>query len=112
MNASAGSKGRLDKLRQLLAHLSDRILPGVGFQLWDNSTVPAQLPSDAPVIVFADEGVVAAIIRRPNIHTVLNLFVTERIDIRNGTLFDLVTRRPKVRTRELIKRLDKRLVLA
>jgi cyclopropane-fatty-acyl-phospholipid synthase len=112
MNASAGGQSRLDKLRQLLAHLSDRILPGVGFQLWDNSTVPAQLPSDAPVIVFADEGVVAAIIRRPNIHTVLNLFVTERIDIRNGTLFDLVARRPKVRTRELIKRLDKRLVLA
>src|SRR5262245_3205408 len=112
MSASTGGKRRLDLFRQLLAHVSEQIMPGVGFQLWDGSTVPARLPSDAPVIVFADEAVFAAMIRRPNIHTLLNLYVTARLDIRNGTLFDLFALRPKLRTRELVKRLDKRLLFA
>ncbi len=112
MDGSAKAKHRLDRFRQLLTHVSEQILPGVGFQLWDKSTVPAQLPFDVPIIAFADEGVVAAIVRRPNIHTLLNLYVTARLDIRNGTLFDLVALRPKLRTRELVKRLDKRLLLS
>src|SRR5262249_34098709 len=49
---------------------------------------------------------------RPNIHTLLNLWVTRRIDIRNGTLFDLAARRPAMRGRDIVKRLDKRLALA
>jgi cyclopropane-fatty-acyl-phospholipid synthase len=112
MSLSAKQQNRLESVRRLLTHLTADMIPGVGVQLWDKSTVPAVLPPDAPVITFADEGVIAAIIRRPNIHTLLNLYVTERIDIRNGTLFDLIARRPKLRSRELLRRLNKRLVLA
>jgi len=112
MSASTRANGRLDQFRQLLAHISERTRSDVGFQLWDGSTVPAQLPPDAPVIVFADEGVVAALVRRPRIHTLVSLWVTARLDIRNGTLFDLVARRPKLQTRELVKRLDKRPLVA
>jgi cyclopropane-fatty-acyl-phospholipid synthase len=111
MDASAKAKRRLERFRELLTHVSEQILPGVGFELWDKSTVPAPLPSNVPVLAIADEGVVAAIVRRPNTHTMLNLYVTARLDIKNGTLFDLVALRPKLRTRELVKRLDKRLLL-
>jgi cyclopropane-fatty-acyl-phospholipid synthase len=37
-------------------------------------------------------------VRGPNLDTLLNLWVTARIDIRNGSIFDLEARRPKVRT--------------
>ena len=103
---------RLDTFRRFLTHISERILPDVGFVLWDGSTVPAGLPADALAFVIADQGAVAAMIRRPSIDTFLNLWVTSRFDLRNGSFFDLVARRPKARTRTLVKSLDKRLALA
>jgi cyclopropane-fatty-acyl-phospholipid synthase len=103
---------RLDAFKSLLKHLHERILPEFGFVLWDGSTVPADLPADALALVIADEGAIAAMIRRPNIDTFLNLWVTARFDLRNGTLFDLEACRPKGRSRALMKSLDKRLALS
>jgi cyclopropane-fatty-acyl-phospholipid synthase len=80
--------------------------------LWDGSTVPANLPPHALAFVIADEGAVAAMLRRPNINTLLNLWVTSRLDLRNGTFFDLEARRPKARTRTMMKYFDKRLAIA
>jgi cyclopropane-fatty-acyl-phospholipid synthase len=95
----------------LLAHARERLGLDLGFVLWDGSTVPAGLAGDALAVVVADEGAVAALIRRPNIDTLANLWVSGRIDIRGGTIFDLVARRPHVRSRALLKSLDKRLLL-
>lgn len=39
----------------------------------------------------------AALIRRPSIDTLANLWVAARIDIRNGTIFDFVAARPSTR---------------
>ena len=103
---------RLDIFRRFLTHISECILPDIGFVLWDGSTVPADLPADALAFIIADEGAVAAMIRRPSVDTFLNLWVTSRFDLRNGSFFDLVARRPKTRTRTLMKSLDKRLALA
>jgi cyclopropane-fatty-acyl-phospholipid synthase len=103
---------RLDSFRRLLTHINERILPDLGFVLWDGSTVPADLRSDALAFAIADEGAVAAMLRRPSIDTFLNLWVTSRFDLRNGSFFDLVARRPKIRTRALMKSFDKSLALA
>jgi cyclopropane-fatty-acyl-phospholipid synthase len=103
---------RLDALKALLAHVRDRLQIDWGFALWDGSSVPHDLPADALALAIADEGVVAALIRRPKLETLLNLFVAGRLDLRNGTMFDLVARRPRVRTKEFLKVMDKRLVLA
>jgi cyclopropane-fatty-acyl-phospholipid synthase len=111
MTMSTAGEARLATLKTFLTHICEQILPDVGFELWDGSVVPTGLAPDAPIFAIADEGVIGALLRRPKMHTVLNLWVTGRIDLRRGTLFDLVARRPKVRTKELIKRLDKRLAL-
>lgn len=102
---------RLKSFRQLLTHARERLGLDIGFVLWDGSTVPDLLAPDAFAIVVADEGAIASLIRRPKIETLANLWVAARIDLRNGTLFDLVARRPAVRTRELRKRLDKSLLI-
>ena len=103
---------RLDSFRRLLAHINAHILPDVGFVLWDGSTVPADLAADALAFVIADEGAIAAMIRRPNVDTFLNLWVASRFDLLNGSFFDLAARRPKTRSRDLMKSFDKRLALA
>jgi cyclopropane-fatty-acyl-phospholipid synthase len=69
---------RLDTFRRFLTHVNERILPDLGFVLWDGTTVPADLSADALAFVIADEGAVAAMIRRPSIDTFLNLWVTSR----------------------------------
>src|ERR1700722_6688717 len=116
MNEVASTKQkaarRLDRFRRFLTHVNERILPDVGFVLWDGSTVPADLPADALAFAIADEGAIAAMIRRPSIDTFLDLWVTSRLDLRNGSFFDLAGRGPKTRTRALMKSLDKRLALA
>lgn len=103
---------RLDAFRGFLTHITERIAPDLGFVLWDGSTVPANLPADALAFVIADEGAVAALIRQPSIDTFLDLWVTSRFDLRNGSIFDLDARRPRARTRTLMRALDKRLALA
>ena len=103
---------RLDSLRRLLAHVRERLAFDVGFVLWDGSTIPAQLGASELAIAIADEGAVAALVRRPNADTLINLWVSARLDIRNGSVFDLVARRPKVSTKATLKTLDKRLMLA
>ena len=103
---------RLDSFRRFLTHVSAYILPDIGFVLWDGSTVPADLAPDALALVIADEGAVAAMIRRPSVDIFLDLWVTSRFDLRNGSFFDLAARRPKARTRTLMQSLDKRLALA
>ena len=107
MNTAA--EKRLDAVRQLLTQVHKRLALQFGFMLWDGSTVPSDLPPDAFAIVIADEGVVAALLRRPKLDTILNLWVSAQFDLRNGTLFDLAAQRLRVRTKNLMKSLDKRL---
>ena len=91
----------------MLAHARETLDMEIGFALWDGSTMPETLGPNALAIRIADEGAVAALLRRPNLDTLANLWVSERLDIQGGTIFDLVARRPKVRSRALLKSLDK-----
>ena len=103
--------GRLVQFRRLLEHARSTLGISFGFVLWDGSTVPADLADDALAIRIADEGAIAALLRRPNIDTLANLWVAARIDIRNGSVFDLAAARPSVRSRALVRSLDKKLLL-
>ena len=109
--AGFDAQDRVGSLRRLLAHARERTGIELGFVLWDGSTIPENLAPDALAAVIADEGVVAALVRRPNLETIASLWVSKRIDIRGGTLFDLAGQRPKLRTREIRINLDKKLLL-
>jgi cyclopropane-fatty-acyl-phospholipid synthase len=102
MNAA---ESRLASLKRLLAEIHARLEPGFGFQLWDGSSVPETWPKDAMALSIADEGAIAGLLRAPNVTTLANLWAAGRVDLKNGTLFDLVQRRPKGRTRDLRKSL-------
>ncbi len=92
------SAKRVESFRRLLEHAHERLKLEFGFRLWDGSRVPADYPRDGLAISFADEGTVAALIRKPKIDTLANLWATARVDVVNGTLLDLVAKRPKART--------------
>ena len=102
---------RRAQFKRLLEHARTTLGIGFGFALWDGSTVPADWPADALALAIADEGAVAALIRRPSIDTLANLWVAARIDIRNGTIFDFVAARPSIRSRALLRSLNKKVLL-
>ena len=96
---------RLARLSALLADAHRRLGLEFGFRLWNGARVPADWPADALAIAVADEGAVAGLIRAPRLPTLANLWAAKRLDIVNGTLFDLALRRPKARSRALLKSL-------
>jgi cyclopropane-fatty-acyl-phospholipid synthase len=106
------AESRLTGLKTLLAHMRDVTKLDVGFVLWDGSTVPADLALNALAIKFADEGVVGALVRKPKLDTILNLWVTKRVDIRNGTAFDIAGLGDRVRGRDLRAAVDRRLAFS
>jgi cyclopropane-fatty-acyl-phospholipid synthase len=103
---------RLFAFRQFVAHIRERTGLEPGFVLWDGSTVPEGLAPDALSLAIKDEGAVAALMRRPKIDTLANLWAAGRIELRNASIFDLVEKRPKVRSRDLVKTLDKKLIVS
>jgi len=107
-----GSVERLASFKRLLVNARERLGLDLGFVLWDGSTVPVGWPANALAIAIADEGVVAGLIRRPNLETLVNVWVSGRVNILNGTIFDLAAIRPRVRTREFHKNLDKWLAIS
>jgi cyclopropane-fatty-acyl-phospholipid synthase len=112
VTVTTSAQRRLEAFKRLLAHAHNRFAPGFGFVLWDGSTVPADLPAGALALTIADEGAIAGLVRRPTFDTLMNLWVSARLDVRNGTFFDIIAARPKVRTREIRNTIDKRLVLS
>jgi cyclopropane-fatty-acyl-phospholipid synthase len=98
---------RIEGLRRLLTQLHSRVQLAFGFRLWDGTTIPANWPSTGLMIAIADEGAVAGLTRAPKVTTLANLWAAKRIDIVNGTIFDLVALRPKGRTRDIRKSLGK-----
>ena len=104
MNAS---ENRLQQFRALLADLHGKLELRFGFRLWDRSFVPADWPRDALAIAIADEGAVAGLIRAPKLTTLANLWAAGRLDIINGDIFGLVAARPKGRTKQIVRQINK-----
>lgn len=103
---------RLERYRRFLTHVHELLGLEVGIVLWDGSTVPASWPADRLAVAFADENVIAALLRYRNFDALANLWSAKRVDIRNGTMFDLFKLRPKMRSREFRRRVDKKLAVS
>jgi cyclopropane-fatty-acyl-phospholipid synthase len=102
---------RLKSIRALLGNAHETLGLKLGFLLWDGSRVPAGWPEDGLMIQLADEGVIASIVRRPKPDTLIKLHVAGRIDLVNGTLFDLAASRPDVKVTRAIRGVSKLAVL-
>jgi len=92
---------RLAIFRDLLSDVHRALDLQFGFELWDGSTIPADLPSYAMRLVIRRENVVASLLRRPKLDTVINAYVAGLLELKNGTIFDLAAQRPQKAGRRL-----------
>ncbi|MGE7470336.1 class I SAM-dependent methyltransferase [Bosea sp. NPDC003192] len=98
---------RIEALRRLLTEAYRKLGLKLGFSLWDGSRAPADWPADGLMIAIRDAGVVAALLRKPKLDTLLHLHVSDRIAIENGTIFDLAAARPDGKVGRLARGISK-----
>jgi cyclopropane-fatty-acyl-phospholipid synthase len=98
---------RLAALRRLLVEAHEKLGLKLGFRLWDGSMVPAGWPQDGLGIAIADPGVLAALIRKPKLDTLLNLHIADRLSIVNGSIFDVAAARPDGKIGKLARNIPK-----
>ena len=111
VTAEQNRETRIQAIRPVLTAVLEAFGLDIGFELWDGSTVPADYPPDGLRLVIRQEGAITRLLRRPGASTLIDLHAAGFIDIAGGTLFDLAARRPKVRSREARRRLDKGLIV-
>lgn len=108
--ASHSETRLISAAREVLEHLHHALELQFAFELWDGSLVPANAPADGLRIALS-ETALTRLLRRPGIKTVIDLYSTAEIDPRGGSIFEFADKRPKVKGREVRKRLSKRLFL-
>lgn len=107
-----GGAERVQALRELLDEVHRALALSFGFELWDGSTVPRDWPEGAMRLVIARECVVAALVRRPTLDTLLNAHVAGLLDLKNGTLFDIAAGRPQGKLGRRLRQVGKLKALA
>lgn len=102
---------RLAAFREVMTDLHRALKVPFGFELWDTSRVPADLPDDAMRIALSDEGLIAALVQRPTsdamVDAVVSAYISGRLSLKNGTLFDLSRQRPAGKPARMLKELRK-----
>lgn len=94
-----------DRAERIVETVARALGPDFTVELWNGRRIGAN--TDGPVLTIDDPAVVRQILLKPNIDTIVELWVSGRIDIRNGTLFDLVERRPQGKFKKKLKELPK-----
>ena len=99
--------------RRLLAHVGEILQADLSVRLWTGEIVPlGAAAAGGPVIAVRTAGAVARLVRRPRLTTLIELVAAGELEIEGGTLLDVAHRRGSMSTKGLLRRLDKRLVVA
>lgn len=99
---------QLEAVRRLLGHVGMLLQSDLHVRLWTGEVVPLGAGADGTVgIRVAGPQVLTALLRRPQLDTVIRLFAAGDLAIEGGTLLDVAARRGSARTRGFARRLDK-----
>jgi cyclopropane-fatty-acyl-phospholipid synthase len=83
---------QLEAVRALVATLADRLDLDLSVRLWDGARLPLGRSVQGPLeIHIGDAGVIASMLRRPSLDTLIQLYIARRIDFEGGTLVDFGT---------------------
>ncbi|MCX2724380.1 SAM-dependent methyltransferase [Roseibium salinum] len=96
--------------RQLLQHVHEALGPEFAFELADGTVIPSAASPDG-MRLFISDAALPRLLRAPGLRTVIELYAAGDIDPRGGTIFDFADKRPKVKGKALLRKLNKRLLL-
>ncbi|MDQ6437767.1 cyclopropane-fatty-acyl-phospholipid synthase family protein [Mesorhizobium sp. LHD-90] len=93
-----------DRAIRIIRTVVDTLRPGFAVKLWTGERLG---PLTGPTLVLHDPAIVWRLLRRPNLDTLVELWVSKAVDIEDGTLFDIFERRPEGKLRAKLKTLPK-----
>jgi len=96
--------------RKVLSHIHGVLGADFAFELADGTLIPSTASPDG-LRLFLSNTALPRLLRAPGLKTVIELYAAGEIDPRGGTIFDFADRRPAVKGKALLKKLDKRLIL-
>lgn len=103
---------QLKAFRIILEEIRSHQETDITVELWDGSEIPMASNITSPLrIAISGPGVIGALLRRPNIDTLIRVVARGGVALEGGTLLDLVDLMPDKATRKNIKQISKRLVL-
>ncbi|MGU3575492.1 class I SAM-dependent methyltransferase [Brucellaceae bacterium C25G] len=89
---------------RILRTIVETIRPHFNIELWDGTIIGN---FDGPVLQIKDPSIVRQAILKPNYDTLIDVWTSGRIDIKNGTIFDLAALRSEGHLKDKIKALPK-----
>jgi len=100
---------RLAAAHRLAGHIHECLELDFGIRLWDGSVVPQGRAG--LTLCLNDPRVLTSVIRQRSLNALIDAWSTKRLDLEGGSLFDLIEKRPSIRTRDIRKRLNKMLLV-
>jgi cyclopropane-fatty-acyl-phospholipid synthase len=101
---------RLQTAKEFFADLLKNTDLPLDIRLWDHSLVegPASSDSPKPCVALTDEGTMSAVLRKPYLNTVIDLYVAGRLVLEQGSFEDIMALHFSRRGRDLFRKLDKK----
>ena len=93
-----------ERASRIVRAVTAALAPGFGVRLWTGERLG---PAGGPTIAINDPGVLRRLMRAPSLVTIVELWISGAVDVEDGTLFDIVERRPAGKLKERLRALPK-----
>ena len=91
-----------ERAARIVRTVIEALKPGFAVRLWTGERIG---PADGPVLAINDQDIVWQLARRPNFSTLVEMWISKAVDVKDGSLFDLyaLPSRGKLRFKALPK---------
>lgn len=93
-----------DRTARLVRTLVGVLEPGFAVGLWSGERIG---PPSGPLLRINDPDAIRKLVRRPNVTTLVDLWISRAFDVEDGSLFDLEALRPKGKLKSKLRALPK-----
>ena len=97
-----------DRAARIVRTVIETLKPGFAVKLWNGERIG---PATGPVVTINDQDIVWQVMRRPNLSTLIEMWISKTIDVEDGSLFDFYALPAKGKLRTKLKALPKLAVL-
>lgn len=89
---------------RIIKTVIETIRPQFNIELWDGTRIGN---FDGAALVINDPTIVRQLLLKPNYDSLIDIWVSGRVDVRNGTIFDLANAKIDGKLKQRIKELPK-----
>ncbi|RWC34632.1 MAG: class I SAM-dependent methyltransferase [Mesorhizobium sp.] len=97
-----------DRAARIVRTVIETLKPGFAVKLWTGERIG---PATGPVLTINDQDIVWQVMRRPNLSTLIEMWISKTIDVEGGSLFDFYALPSHGKLRTKLKALPKLAVL-